>query len=172
MKTLLRIVLAGALLPFAAQPNATAQTKPGNKPECLEWFCDLGFGMFIHWNVDGTLGGVISHSLVGASKDYSDRFFNDLPKLFNPRKYNPEEWAELAKLAGMQYLVFTIRPEATESTSRPWSATPLTSRTATGEFRQEIRGLEAGQRYQFQAIVKHPLLTLTAKDIVLTLPAQ
>ena len=48
--------------------------------------------------------------------------------------------------------------------------TALVSRTATGTFTQEIRGLEAGQRYQFQAIVKHPLLTLTAKDVVLTIP--
>ena len=104
MKTLLRIVLAGALLALVAQPNATAQTKPaGNKPERLEWFRDPGFGMFIHWNVDGTLGGVISHSLTCASKDYSDRYFGDLPKLFNPRKYNPDEWAELAKLAGIQF---------------------------------------------------------------------
>ncbi len=100
------IIVAAAL---CLSLNATAQSKPGNKPERLEWFRDLGFGMFIHWNVDGTLGGVISHSLVGASKDYSDRYFADLPKLFNPRKYNPDEWAELAKLAGMKYVVFTTK---------------------------------------------------------------
>lgn len=92
----------------------TAANKPalGNKPERLKWFRDLGFGMFIHWNVDGTLGGVISHSLAGASKDYLDRYISELPKLFNPRKYNPDEWAELAKLAGMQYVVFTSKHHA------------------------------------------------------------
>ncbi|MBL8177456.1 MAG: hypothetical protein JNK48_22455, partial [Bryobacterales bacterium] len=36
-----------------------------NKPERLAWFRDLGFGMFIHWSVDVSLGSVISHSLVG-----------------------------------------------------------------------------------------------------------
>ena len=37
-----------------------------NKPERVNWFQDLGFGMFIHWNVDGTLG--CGHqSLVGRS---------------------------------------------------------------------------------------------------------
>lgn len=112
MKHLLRIALIGALSLLLASPCLQAQTKVGNKPERLEWFRDLAFGMFIHWNVDGTLGGVISHSLVGASKDYSDRYFADLPKLFNPRKYNPDEWAELAKLAGMQYVVFTSKHHA------------------------------------------------------------
>ena len=37
-----------------AQIAADKQAR-GNKPARLEWFRDLGFGMFIHWNVDGTL---------------------------------------------------------------------------------------------------------------------
>ncbi len=107
-----RILLAIALAALFALPEAGAQTAPGNKPERLEWFRDLGFGMFIHWNVDGTLGGVISHSMVGASKDYLDRYIGELPGLFNPRKYNPDEWAELARLAGMKYVVFTTKHHA------------------------------------------------------------
>jgi alpha-L-fucosidase len=83
-----------------------------NRPERLEWFRDLGFGMFIHWNVDAPLGGVISHSLVGAAPDYRERYFNELPGLFNPRKYDPEFWAEQAKLAGMRYVVFTAKHHA------------------------------------------------------------
>lgn len=107
-------VLLALFLCVTSAPIRYAQNKQvrGNKPERLEWFRDLGFGMFIHWNVDGTLGGVISHSLAGASEDYRNRYFNDLPKLFNPRKYNPDEWAELAKLAGMQYVVFTAKHHA------------------------------------------------------------
>jgi len=111
-KSVSRIVIASMLFLLGASPHAGAQTKSGNKPERLEWFRDLAFGMFIHWNVDGTLGGVISHSLAGASRDYSDRYFADLPKLFNPRRYSPDEWAELAKLAGMQYVVFTSKHHA------------------------------------------------------------
>jgi alpha-L-fucosidase len=100
------IMLSGA-------PCAPGQTRgAGNRPDRLEWFRDLGFGMFIHWNVDGTLGGVISHSMVGAADDYLKRYVEDLPKLFNPRKYNPEDWAVLAKLAGMQYVVFTTKHHA------------------------------------------------------------
>lgn len=80
-----------------------------NKPEREQWFMDAGFGMFIHWSMDSQLGAVISHSMAGASDDYLDRFVNELPKTFNPKKFDPEEWAVLAKLAGMKYVVFTTK---------------------------------------------------------------
>eukprot|EP01036_Dinobryon_divergens_P044351 gene44351-59171_t len=75
-----------------------------NKPDRVNWFQDLGFGMFIHWNVDGTLGAVISHSLAGASDEYSEKYFSELPQYFNPENFNPTSWAKLAKLAGMKYV--------------------------------------------------------------------
>lgn len=88
-----------------------AQT-PGNKADRLEWFRDQGFGLFIHWSLDSQLGSVISHSMVGATDDYVNRFINDLPKTFNPRKYHPQDWAVLAKLAGIRYVVFTTKHHA------------------------------------------------------------
>ena len=87
----------------AQTPQAT------NKPDRVNWFQDLGFGMFIHWNVDGTLGAVISHSLAGASDEYAEKYFSELPQYFNPEKFNPTSWAKLAKLAGMKYVVFTTK---------------------------------------------------------------
>ena len=80
-----------------------------NKPESLEWFRSLGFGMFIHFSFDSQLGIVISHSMAGASDDYLKRYITELPKTFNPKNYNPEEIANLAKLAGMKYIVFTTK---------------------------------------------------------------
>src|ERR1043166_4800866 len=64
-----------------------------NKPERLERFRDLGFGLFIHWSVDSQLGVVISHSLVGADEAYTERFFTGLPKTFNPHQFNPTDLA-------------------------------------------------------------------------------
>jgi alpha-L-fucosidase len=80
-----------------------------NKPERLEWFRDQGFGLFIHWSVDSQTGVVISHSLAGADEAYTKRFFEELPKTFNPRKFEPRDWAALAKLAGIKYVVFTTK---------------------------------------------------------------
>ncbi|MCE5347382.1 MAG: alpha-L-fucosidase [Bacteroidales bacterium] len=80
-----------------------------NKPEREQWFMDLGFGMFIHWSFDSQVGAVISHSMSGASDDYLQRFVAELPETFNPKKFDPDEWATLAKLAGMKYVVFTTK---------------------------------------------------------------
>ncbi|MEZ5366968.1 MAG: alpha-L-fucosidase [Bryobacterales bacterium] len=80
-----------------------------NDPERIEWFRDLGFGLFLHWSLDSQVGSVISHSLVGADEDYIDRFQNELPRSFNPTKFDAKEWARLAKLAGFRYVVFTAK---------------------------------------------------------------
>ena len=80
-----------------------------NKPQREEWFTGLGFGMFIHWSMDVQLGLVISHSLVGASDDYLERYFNELPKTFDPKSFHPEVWAKAARMAGMKYVVFTTK---------------------------------------------------------------
>ena len=80
-----------------------------NKPEREEWLRNAAGGLFIHFSVDAQLGIVISHSLVGASDDYVNRYFNELPKTFNPARFNPEEIATLAKLAGMKYIMFTTK---------------------------------------------------------------
>ena len=49
------------LLALAASAQ---QPRQSNNPTAVELFRDRGLGMFIHWSVDGPLGGVISHSLV------------------------------------------------------------------------------------------------------------
>ena len=105
------LAFAAVLLAMAGAGAVFAQGQPGagNRPDRLEWFRDQGFGMFIHWSLDSQLGSVISHSMVGASDDYLNRFVNDLPRTFNPRKFYPRDWAVLAKLAGMKYVVFTAK---------------------------------------------------------------
>jgi len=86
-----------------------ASTQSGNRPERAAWFQNLALGLFIHWSVDVQLGSVISHSLVGASADYVQRYIERLPQTFLPKQFDPEEWARQAKIAGMQYVVFTTK---------------------------------------------------------------
>ncbi|WP_020526221.1 alpha-L-fucosidase [Flexithrix dorotheae] len=87
--------------------SAFSQLK--NIPELEEDFMDMGFGIFIHWSMDSQLGSVISHSMVGASEDYVQRYMNELPKTFYPDKFDPDEWARLFKLTGAEYVVFTTK---------------------------------------------------------------
>lgn len=96
------------LLSFFVVTAAYSQ-QTTNKPEGEQWFMDMGFGMFIHWSMDSQVGAVICHSMAGASEDYLQRFIYELPKTFNPGKFNPDDWAILAKLAGMKYVVFTAK---------------------------------------------------------------
>lgn len=100
------ILLLSLFLTLASHAQPVQTT---NKPERVQWFQDLAFGLFIHWNVDATLGAVISHSLSGASESYREKYFQELPQFFNPEKFNPAAWAKLAKLAGMKYMVFTSK---------------------------------------------------------------
>jgi alpha-L-fucosidase len=138
-----------AALALPAVPSAAGA--PANRPERLEWFRDLGFGLFIHWSHDSQVGSVISHSMVGASEDYLHRFIHDLPKSFSPRKFAPQDWAVLARLAGMRYVVFTTKHHSgfcmfhTDTTDFGIRNTPF-RRDLTAEILDAFRaeGLAAG----------------------------
>ncbi len=105
---LLPCFLIGAPGAIYAQPVPSAEGNR-NQPARVERFRDLGFGMFIHWGVDTATGPTISHSLAGASKEYAERYFTELPGYFAPERFDPAAWARLAKLAGMRYVVFTTK---------------------------------------------------------------
>lgn len=112
-KIFLFICLLGSLYPSFAQNDVVNDAGKSkfdlNKPEREEWLKNTDAGLFIHFSVDAQLGIVISHSLVGASDEYVERYFKELPKTFNPDKFDPFQIAVLAKLAGMKYIVFTTK---------------------------------------------------------------
>jgi len=107
LSTLFLLVVSSGPLNMIAQQDPNAGSR--NRADRLEWFRDQGFGLFVHWSVDSQLGVVISHSLVGASDDYTDRFFSQLPKTFNPTRFDADEWARLASVAGVRYVMFTTK---------------------------------------------------------------
>ena len=104
-----RLIFPVIILIMTIQTLAQEKILNLNTPEREAWFTELGFGMFIHWSVDVQLGMVISHSMVGASDDYLERYINELPKTFNPQLFDAREWARTARLAGMKYVVFTTK---------------------------------------------------------------
>ena len=65
--------------------------------------------------------------MAGASDDYRNWYIQELPKTFKPTRWDPDEIARLAKVAGMQYVVFTTKhhdgftlwPSAIENPNRP-----------------------------------------------------
>lgn len=83
-----------------------------NSQAALEWFKDAGLGLRIQWGLESQLGISMEHSLVNASPAFQKRFFEDLPQTFDPRHFDAKEIAQLAKLAGVQYLVLTVKGKA------------------------------------------------------------
>jgi alpha-L-fucosidase len=79
-----------------------------NDPQKTEVFRDAGLGLFIHWGPNSQMGTEISWPLNNASDDYIKKYYG-LADTFNPVDFKPAEWARLAKLAGIEYVVFTAK---------------------------------------------------------------
>ena len=129
---------------MARWPGVLGQAALENRADRLEWFQDLGYGLFIHWGVDSQIGSVISHSLVGASPEYASRFFEELPKSFDPERFDAHSWARLARVGGIRYVVFTTKHHSgftmfdTKTTSFSVINTPL-GRDVTTEIVEAFR---------------------------------
>ena len=63
------------------------------------------FGMFIHWGLY-SMTGFQEQALARLDMDHSE--YEALMHGFNPIAFDPEEWVQLAKRAGMKYICFTI----------------------------------------------------------------
>ena len=79
-----------------------------NDPAKTEIFRDAGLGLFIHWGPNSQVGTEISWPLFNASDDYIRKYYA-LADTFDPTEFDPAAWARLAKLAGMEYVVFTAK---------------------------------------------------------------
>ena len=71
-----------------------------------EWFREARFGMFIHW---GLYAIPARGEWVKSNEKISTEEYQQYFEEFNPVRYNPREWAKLAKEAGMKYAVLTTK---------------------------------------------------------------
>ena len=85
----------------------------------LEKWQDLKFGLIMHWGLYSRIGVVESWGLCSEDQSFQDRngmhyteykdmYFN-LIKIFNPQRFDPDQWAFAAQKAGMKYMVFTTK---------------------------------------------------------------
>lgn len=76
------------------------------REERTKWFQEARFGMFIHWGLYSipAAGEWIMTNRQMTVEEYKPYFAE-----FNPTKYNPRQWAKLAKKAGMKYAVMTAK---------------------------------------------------------------
>ena len=77
----------------------------------------MKFGLFIHWGPVSLKGTEIGWSRGGERRGRNDKstgsipveIYDNLYKQFNPVKFDAEQWVQMAKDAGMKYLVFTSK---------------------------------------------------------------
>ena len=74
--------------------------------ERMKWFCNARFGMFIHWGIYAIPArGEWLQSIEKIPSEIYDKYFDE----FNPDRFNPREWARIARKAGMKYAVLTAK---------------------------------------------------------------
>lgn len=84
--------------------------------ERIQWWRDARFGMFIHWGLYSLPAGEWKGKLVNGYSEHlmrkekiSKAEYLDLAHVFNPLKFNAEEWILDAKKAGMRYFIITAK---------------------------------------------------------------
>ena len=92
----------------AAAGRGGGEANPGlhTNPKALKRFQDNRFGMFIHWGPVALRGEEISWS---RGKLIPSDQYDELYREFNPVLFNPDDWVNTAKNAGMKYIVLTTR---------------------------------------------------------------
>ncbi len=110
IKLLHRAVLLAGMMLIAQAAQATPQD------ERMAWFREAKYGLFIHWGpyaipagewqgkrVPGFGEWIMHHAQIPA-RDYAA-----MASAWNPAKFDAESWVQLAKDAGMKYIVITAK---------------------------------------------------------------
>ncbi len=107
-----RLVLASLVFSLAASLAAEGQSDPVDH---MTWWREARFGLFIHWGPVSLKGTEIGWSRggerrgTGGTGEIPVEVYDNLYREFNPVKFDAREWVQIARNAGMKYLVFTSK---------------------------------------------------------------
>jgi alpha-L-fucosidase len=103
------MLLSQALVAQPAAPDPERDKR-------LQWWREARFGMFIHWGLYAVPAGEWKgQPIAGIGEWIMNRAkipvkeYEQLAGQFNPVKFNAEQWVQLAKDAGMKYIVITSK---------------------------------------------------------------
>jgi alpha-L-fucosidase len=88
-----------------------------SRDQRMGWFRDARFGMFVHFGVYSSLGGVwqgqpfkpYAEHIQRLAKIPGDVYKDNVASHFNPTEFNADEWIGAAKNAGMKYFIITAK---------------------------------------------------------------
>jgi alpha-L-fucosidase len=82
----------------------------GSEEERTNWYRSAKFGMFIHWGPYSLASVEASWPIMKpAAGGITEAEYRELPKRFNPTKFDPYAFVDLARTAGQKYMVFTTK---------------------------------------------------------------
>lgn len=120
-----------ATLTFGCQQSETSESTAENMltqeeilnesdqafDERMEWWRDAKFGLFIHWGPYAVPAGIYNGERItsttgewimnGAQIPVEE--YEEFARQFNPTEYDAEEWVQIAKDAGMKYIIITSK---------------------------------------------------------------
>ena len=72
----------------------------------MQWWHEAKFGLFIHWGLYSVIG---RHEWAMEMEGIPVTEYEKLAQRFKPKKDIARSWAQLAKAAGMKYMVMTTK---------------------------------------------------------------
>jgi alpha-L-fucosidase len=92
--------------------NVTAQS--ASTDTRMDWWRNAKFGMFIHWGLYAVPAGEYKGSTnfgewIMQEAQIPKSEYEKFAPQFNPQKFNGDEWVQMAKNAGMKYIVITSK---------------------------------------------------------------
>ena len=112
LSTGFRIAVGALLAAVFAFDTLAEDTQPADH---MQWWREARFGLFVHWGPVSIKGTEIGWSRGGERRGTGGTgsipvdVYDNLYKEFNPVEFHAAEWVEIAKLAGMRYIVFTSK---------------------------------------------------------------
>jgi alpha-L-fucosidase len=119
-----------------------------NHEQRIAWWRDAQFGCFIHWGVYSTFGGEwngkpfkgYAEHMMRIQKIPRADYLAKVVSVFNPVKFDADEWVKLIKSAGMKYVIITAKHHDGFA-MYPSSVTKYNIRDATPFKRDPMREL-------------------------------
>ena len=136
----------------AAEAAAVPEETKEQRDARMAWWREAKFGMFIHWGVYAVPAGTYQGKQIPGIGEWimcSAKIpmaeYQTYAKNFNPVKFNAEQWVQIAKNAGMKYMVITSKHHdgfaMFKTKASPWSIM-----TATPFHRDPLQELAAACR--------------------------
>lgn len=101
---------------FSQNSNRYLNESKDDIQKRMRWFTDAKYGMFIHFGLYSYLGGMYNGKSVEgyaewiqSTADISRDEYAKLINVWNPKNFDANKIAKLAKKAGMKYLVITTK---------------------------------------------------------------